>query len=136
MGLVVFSPLAGGVLTGKYLSGRPAGTRAASGPWLDGHLTRRRVSRVRRFVALARSFGTEPATLALAWVIGQPGIAAAITGATSVAQLEANLRAAEHRIPPELLAHLERIFPVLERPSWLRGLARWGRRVADSFRSR
>lgn len=120
MGVVVWSPLAGGVLTGKHLQGRPAGPRA---PFLAGYLTARRVRRVRHFVELARAAGIPPATLALAWLLARPGITAAITGATSVAQVEANLAAARCRLPADVAAELDRTFPLRERP-WSR-IWRW-----------
>jgi aryl-alcohol dehydrogenase-like predicted oxidoreductase len=111
MGAVVFSPLAGGVLSGKYLGGRPEGSRGARSRWNDEFIAPPQLDRVRRFVALAAELGLAPATLALAWVIRQPWVGAAITGATSVAQVETNLEAARCVLTDEVAATLDRIFP-------------------------
>jgi aryl-alcohol dehydrogenase-like predicted oxidoreductase len=124
MGVVVWSPLAGGVLTGKYLDGVPAGSRGATSDWLAGYLTPAATARVRAFVALARELGLAPARLALAWVAGAPGITSAIQGATSVEQLRANLTAAELVLEPAVRGRLDRIFPPGRRPSWRRWLGR------------
>jgi aryl-alcohol dehydrogenase-like predicted oxidoreductase len=126
MGIVVFSPLAGGVLTGKHTRGgaiRAAGARAR---FLAQHLRPRHMARVRRFVEIAHHAGIQPATLALAWVVRQPAIAAAITGATSVAQVEANLEAARCEISRDLALALDQVFPVIDRPWYSRWLGRLG----------
>lgn len=93
MGLVAFSPLAGGVLTGKYLATPPAGSRGATSDWVAQYRTERCRRAVAAFVAACRRRGLAPAPVALAWVASQAGVTAAITGATSEAQLAENLTA-------------------------------------------
>jgi L-glyceraldehyde 3-phosphate reductase len=97
IGCIAFSPLAQGVLTGKYLSGIPAGSRAS----LDGSLSADQISdqtlaHVRALNEIARSRGQTLAQLALAWSVRDPRITSALIGASSVAQLEENLAAARN----------------------------------------
>lgn len=93
MGLVVWSPLAGGVLTGKYLAGTPAASRGASSAWVDAYRgdDQRRI--VARFVQACAERGVRPAQAALAWAATRPGVTAAIAGASSERQLQENLGA-------------------------------------------
>lgn len=111
MGLVVWSPLAGGVLSGKYNEGVPAGSRGASTRWLEKELQPEALQRVRDFCALAARRGLSPASLALAWVLQQPGVSSAILGATHESQLEANLAALQVELDAELVRELDRLFP-------------------------
>jgi L-glyceraldehyde 3-phosphate reductase len=95
IGCIAFSPLAQGVLTGKYLAGVPAGSRASG----DGTLTREEISsqvlaHVRALGDIAAARGQSVAQLALAWVLRDPRMTSALIGASSVAQLEENLAAA------------------------------------------
>ena len=111
MGIVVWSPLAGGMLTGKYDAGVPAGSRGATTSWLAEHLTEPTLARVRRFSELAKQAGLRPAHAALAWVLARPEVSSVITGASRVEQLEENVRAAEVELDPELARELEALFP-------------------------
>ncbi|MCI0651179.1 MAG: aldo/keto reductase family protein, partial [Planctomycetes bacterium] len=111
MGVVVWSPLAGGILTGKYLGGVPAGSRGATTRWLDEYLAPANTERVRRFVEIARRAGNEPAQLALAWILSQDGITSVITGATNPEQLKSNLKALEAPLSSDLKYEIEQIFP-------------------------
>jgi voltage-dependent potassium channel beta subunit len=125
MGLVVWSPLAGGVLSGKYNDGIPAGSRGAGTKWLERELQPESLQRVRSFCALAAQRGCTPATLALAWVLQQPGISSAILGATHESQLEENLAALSVPFDAELARALDRLFPP-RRPSLARrALQQW-----------
>ena len=110
MGVVVWSPLAGGLLTGKYNDGVPSGSRGDTTRWLEKNLTEENLQRVRAFTALAQETGCEPAALALAWLAAQPGISSVITGATSVKQVESNLRACDVNVTPELDRAVSQIF--------------------------
>jgi L-glyceraldehyde 3-phosphate reductase len=95
VGCIAFSPLAQGVLTGKYLNGIPAGSRASEDGSLDtGQLTERTLSHVRELAELARSRGQSLAQLALSWVLRDQRVTSALIGASSVAQLEENAAAA------------------------------------------
>ncbi len=110
IGLTVWSPLAQGLLTGKYNDGIPPESRAARSDWLKGELTEANLAKVRRFTDLARELDLTPAQLALAWVLHQPGISSAITGATRPEQVVENARAAEVRLSAEVLERIEAIF--------------------------
>ena len=111
MGLVVWSPLAGGLLTGKYDDGVPPGSRGAETKWLDDKLEGDVQQCLRAFSALAREAGVTPAQLALAWILRNDAITSVITGATSTAQVESNLEAAEVRLDDELAQRVEELFP-------------------------
>ena len=112
LGLVVWSPLASGLLTGKYDDGIPAGTRLARIGWLRERLaTDDLLGRVRRMKAVADDLGCSRTQLALAWTAAQPGVSSVILGATSVAQLEENLGALDVVITDEIAARLDALFP-------------------------
>ena len=110
MGLVLWSPLAQGMLTGKYNDGVPAGSRAATTDWLKESLTEENLASCRRFSALADELGHPAGALALAWVIRQPGVSSAITGASSGSQVEENCRALEIPWSAELAEGIEGCF--------------------------
>lgn len=95
MGCIVFSPLAQGLLTDRYLEGVPADSRAArDGSSLGGdHLEESKLRHVRRLDEIARGRGQKLAQLALQWAIRDPRVTSAVIGASSVAQLDANLDA-------------------------------------------
>src|SRR5690606_4952449 len=99
MGTTTWSPLASGLLTGKYNDGVPAGSRLASDDyaWLQrdvlGDAASRRLERARAFTALAAELGAAPASLAIAWCLRNPRVSSVILGATRVAQLQQNLQA-------------------------------------------
>ena len=95
VGCIAFSPLAQGVLTGKYLGGRPAGSRAT----LDGSLSADQISErilvhVRALGEIAAARGQSLAQLALSWALRDERVTSVLIGASSVAQLEENLAAA------------------------------------------
>ena len=122
MAVTVFSPLAQGVLTGKYLDGVPAGSRADGGR-LRGMLHGGSERQLREFVALCDGSGLRPPVAALAWALRSRGVTSAIMGASSAHQLRQNVAAAELGLPPELAEGFERIFPA-DRPSLVRRLVR------------
>ncbi|HYF71811.1 MAG TPA: aldo/keto reductase, partial [Nocardioides sp.] len=103
MGCIVFSPLAQGLLTDRYLDGVPADSRAArQQSTLPGdHLDEATLTHVRRLNDLARSRGQKLAQLALQWAVRDPRVTSAVIGASSVEQLDANLDALSF---PELSA--------------------------------
>ncbi len=97
VGCIAFSPLAQGVLTGKYLGGVPEGSRAT----LDGSLAADQISEpilahVRALAEIAASRGQTLAQLALSWALRDQRVTSVLIGASSVAQLEENLAAAGH----------------------------------------
>ena len=109
---MVWSPLASGLLTGKYDHGVPKGTRFDDLAWLrDRFATPQYLERVRSFKTVADELGVSRAQLALAWAAAQPGVSSVITGATRLEQLQENLGALDVKIPPELLERLNGWFP-------------------------
>ena len=112
MGLVTWSPLASGLLTGKYDDGVPEDTRLGRIDWLRKSIhTEDRIAPVRQMKAVADELGCSRAQLAIAWVAAQPGVSSVITGATSVAQMQENIGAREITITPEVAKKLDGIFP-------------------------
>lgn len=109
MGLVVWSPLAQGVLTGKYNNGIPEGSRYHSVEWFKNFLTDQKIAAARAITDLANEMGTTPAALALAWVLNNPLVASAITGATRPEQVEENIKALHVTITPEINQRIEDI---------------------------
>jgi L-glyceraldehyde 3-phosphate reductase len=95
VGCIVFSPLAQGLATNRYLRGIPADSRAAEGRWMsEKNIGETYLERARALDELARGRGQSLAQLALSWVLRQPQVTSALVGASSVAQLEDNLAAA------------------------------------------
>src|SRR5579871_6214467 len=95
VGCIAFSPLAQGVLTGKYLGGVPAGSRASlNGSLTADHLSEQTLAHVRALAEVAASRGQTLAQLALSWALRDPRVTSVLIGASSVAQLEENLAAA------------------------------------------
>jgi len=112
MGIVVWSPLAQGLLTGKYDEGILEDTRFARLPQFTQRLwTERNVQRVKKMKAIADDAGLTRAQLALAWVLTKRHVTSAITGATRVEQLEENLKAGETQLTPETVSLVEELFP-------------------------
>jgi L-glyceraldehyde 3-phosphate reductase len=92
---IVFSPLAQGLLTDRYLSGEvPADSRAATSRFLSAEkISDDYLERIRGIDAVAKERGQSIAQLALSWVLREPLVASALIGASSVAQLEQNVAA-------------------------------------------
>jgi len=98
LGTTIWSPLASGLLTGKYNNGIPEDSRLAleGFEWLkDRTLSDARIESVRKLEAVANELNTSLATLAVAWCISNPNVTTAILGATKEKQLEENLKALE-----------------------------------------
>ena len=94
IGCIAFSPLAQGMLTDRYLNGIPAGSRASQGKSLDpSSLDQATIGHIRALDAIARDRGQSLAQLALSWVLRDERVTSVLIGASSVAQLEANLEA-------------------------------------------
>jgi L-glyceraldehyde 3-phosphate reductase len=94
VGSIVFSPLAQGMLTGKYLDGIPEGSRAAQGRFLtEDMLSEDALAHVRALNEIARGRGQSLAQMAIAWTLRDPRVTSSLVGASSVAQLEENLGA-------------------------------------------
>jgi L-glyceraldehyde 3-phosphate reductase len=94
LGSIVFSPLAQGLLTDRYLRGVPEGSRAAEGRWITADtIDDEYLERARALNAIAEARGQSLAQLALLWVLRHPQVTSALIGASSVQQLDANLDA-------------------------------------------
>ena len=114
LGLTTWSPLASGLLTGKYKAGIPGGSRGAmqNMSFLHDQLTdQAKNDAVAKLEPIARDLGATTAQLAIAWVAKNPRVSTVITGASSVTQLKDNLKAAEiiPKLTPEVLARIDEI---------------------------
>ncbi|NMC43844.1 MAG: aldo/keto reductase [candidate division Zixibacteria bacterium] len=107
MGLTVWSPLAQGLLTGKYNDGVPTGSRGSTSEWLRGDMTEANLAKVRRLTKLAGELGLTMTELALAWVLRRPEISCAITGATRPEHVRANVAASDVELTSETLETIE-----------------------------
>ena len=97
IGCIVFSPLAQGLLTSRYLDGIPEGSRASRHGSLDtGQLNEQNLARIRALHEIAAGRGQTLAQMAVAWTLRDPRVTAALLGASSVAQLEDNLAALDN----------------------------------------
>lgn len=115
VGILSWSPLAGGLLTGKFRRGEapPPGTRMEK--WRDrlaSFDSERNWALVDAIRAVAGELGTTPSAISLAWVVSRPAVSSAIFGARSVEQLEGNLAAADLTLPAEALARLDEVSAV------------------------
>ncbi|MFC4452720.1 aldo/keto reductase family protein [Deinococcus sonorensis] len=110
VGLVVWSPLAEGLLTGKYDDGKPAGARLTENSNSGkSFLTDQNIQRVRNLKPVADDLGITRAQLALAWILRQPGVSSVITGATRVQQIEDTVKAAGVHLSSDVVARIEEI---------------------------
>ncbi|HEY2240157.1 MAG TPA: L-glyceraldehyde 3-phosphate reductase [Streptosporangiaceae bacterium] len=110
MGCIAFSPLAQGLLTGKYLNGVPEGSRATqNGSLSQEQLTEQTLNHIRALAGVAERRGQSLAQLAISWVLRDPRVTSALIGASSVRQLEENLAAAQNTtFSDEDLAEIDR----------------------------
>jgi voltage-dependent potassium channel beta subunit len=114
-GATTFSPLASGMLTGKYLDGIPDGSRGAQHDfdWLKYELTNKdRLAKVRQLLPLASDMGASLAQFSLAWCLQNPWVSTVMTGATRVDQVHENMKAIDFvdQFTPEIVAEIDRIF--------------------------
>lgn len=113
IGNVVWSPLAQGVLTGKYrsLDDIPSDSRAAGeqGKFMGRVMTQEVLDAVADYVELAREAGVTPAQLALAWCLRQPAVTSVIVGATKVEHVEENAAAADLDLGDDVFDEVDRI---------------------------
>ena len=96
IGCIAFSPLAQGLLTDRYLSGVPEGSRASANGSLNPEmLNEDNLAKIRALAAIAAGRGQQLSQLALAWALRDPRVTSALIGVSSVAQLEANVKSLE-----------------------------------------
>ena len=121
IGQIVWSPIAQGALTGKYLSGQgaPAGSRAtdpSGSGFIRGYLTDDILTRVAELLPVAKEAGLSMAQLAVAWVLQNPNVSAAIVGATRPEQVRENARASGVRLGEDVMRRIDDILgPEIER---------------------
>ncbi len=113
VGIVTFSPLAQGLLTGKYRKGQPLpeGSRATwqADKQINNLLTEDNLDKVERLLKVADALGVPLSVLALAWVLRKKQVTSVITGASKPSQLEANVKASGFSIPDDALDEIEDI---------------------------
>jgi aryl-alcohol dehydrogenase-like predicted oxidoreductase len=110
IGLVVWSPLAQGMLTGKYDAGIPEGSRFARETWAkERFVNDENAARVRQLKTVADELNITRSQLALAWILRHKGVSSTIIGATKAAQVTDNVRAADITLSSDVLARIETI---------------------------
>jgi len=117
LGTTIWSPLASGLLTGKYNDGDPGGTRISlkDYAWLREKFetaeARKRLAKVKRLAALAKDLGTTLPRLALAWCLKNPRVSSVITGASKPEQVKENMKAGElvDKLDAAVLQRIEQI---------------------------
>lgn len=117
-GLLAYSPLAFGTLSGKYLNGaRPAGARISLFPYFSRYVSPVVEKATARYVDLARRHGLDPAQMALAYVNSRPFLTSNIIGATTMDQLQANIASYDLDLSAEVLEGIEEIHKELPNPA-------------------
>ncbi len=112
MGIMAWSPLGRGVLTGKYRDGIPARSRAASdhlSGFVTPYLDRRYTGAIDALATAAEGLGTTPAEVALAWVLARQGVGAAVVGAHTADQLRVSLKAPDLQLPEVIVSALDEV---------------------------
>lgn len=113
IGITPFSPLAQGLLTGKYKKGQPypEGSRAThqADKQINNLLTDENLDKVEKLSKIAEELGTNMSVLALAWILRKNIISSVITGATKPEQLENNIAASGFKIPEDALSEIEKV---------------------------
>jgi aryl-alcohol dehydrogenase-like predicted oxidoreductase len=118
MGLLAYSPLAFGMLTGKYVGGaRPAGARITLFSRFTRYTNAQAQAAGDAYVQLARDHGLSPAQMALAYVTAKPFVTSNIIGATSLEQLKEDIGSADVVLSPEVLAGIEKLFAEYSSPA-------------------
>ncbi len=108
IGLFAYSPLACGMLTGKYQNdATPAGSRKSIGPELGGRVTERVWPVIEAYLDIARRHGLDPSQMALAWAMTRPAMMSLIIGATSTEQLDCLLGAPDLDLSDEVIEEIE-----------------------------
>jgi aryl-alcohol dehydrogenase-like predicted oxidoreductase len=124
VGVVVYNPLAGGLLTGKHIGNQPppAGTRFGQNPiYLERYWSPVNFTAVEHLKQIAAANNRKPAQFALAWVLVNPGIASAIVGASSAAQLAENMGALDVKLSPDEAKACDDVWLELRPPRFFYG---------------
>ncbi|MFX0016270.1 MAG: aldo/keto reductase family protein [Promethearchaeota archaeon] len=109
MGIVCFSPLCQGVLTGKYNDGVPSESRGASTDWLKWDLNPENIEKVKQLQPIADYLNVQMSQLALAWILRHEEISCAITGATKPQHVESNVQASGLKLDNKTINQIEEI---------------------------
>jgi voltage-dependent potassium channel beta subunit len=117
LGTTIYSPLADGLLTGKYNDGIPQGTRATLNgyqwlrDWFESEETRANLVKVRQLMPLSAELGCSMAQLALAWCLKNPHVSTVITGASRLEQVQENMQALDvvEKLTPDVMGRIEAI---------------------------
>jgi aryl-alcohol dehydrogenase-like predicted oxidoreductase len=118
VGLLAYSPLAQGYLTGKYQNGaRPPGARATLFSRSERYQKPGVEEAIEQYLALARDVGLDPAQLAIAYVTSRPFVTSTIIGATTLEQLKADLDSIEVKITPEIESRIDEIHQIHSNPA-------------------
>lgn len=117
VGLLAYTPLGGGLLTGKYSGGKiPEGSRATVMEGVGSRMTEAGLAASDAYVAIAKRHGLDPAQMALAWCAARPFMTSVIFGATSTAQLEKSLPAGSLTLSDEVNAEILDVFKQYPKP--------------------
>ncbi len=117
VGLLAYSPLAGGILSGKYVGGaRPAGSRGSINHDIGGRLQPLQEPAVKAYLEIAARHNLDPSKMALAYCLTKPFMTSVIIGATSIAQLETDIAAAYVTLSEDVLAEIEKVHRVYPLP--------------------
>ncbi|MDB2613666.1 aldo/keto reductase [Chlamydiales bacterium] len=117
MGTTIWSPLASGLLSGKYNEGIPEGSRLHQQKWIRERLTTEKIEKVKLFSAIANELGCTPAQLAIAWCLKNPQVSSVITGASTPSQIIENVQASviQEQLDEAIMDQIEEIFPLHEK---------------------
>jgi aryl-alcohol dehydrogenase-like predicted oxidoreductase len=110
LGITIYRPLAIGVLTAKYLDAKPSDARGEKDDRAD-RWTKKYADGLRKLAAFAKERGVAPADVANAWVSAHPAVTSVIVGISSLAQLDANLKAADFTLSPQDRELVSNFFP-------------------------
>jgi aryl-alcohol dehydrogenase-like predicted oxidoreductase len=116
MGFTVFSPLAQGLLTGKYNDGKPEGSRGATSTWMNRYLNEANLSKTRKLTEIATSLDITTGQLALAWILRRPEVSSAIVGATKPEHVIDNVGASDVILSKDTLEQVESVLD--NEPEW------------------
>ncbi|MFW9893392.1 MAG: aldo/keto reductase family protein [Candidatus Thorarchaeota archaeon] len=116
MGLTVFSPLAQGLLTGKYNDGVPQGSRGATSSIMNRYLIEENLTKVRKLGEIASSLDITTGQLSLAWVLRRPEVSAALVGATKPEHVLENVQASDVYLSKDIIEQIDGVLDNV--PEW------------------
>ena len=116
-GLLAYSPLGFGTLTGKYLRRRPKGSRLQRWNYFTRYTNPQAKAATAKYAALARQHGLTPAQMALGFIQQQPFVTSVIIGATTLKQLKENLESADLELPRPLLREIDALHEAQPNPA-------------------